>query len=654
MAVGLLVGANAWAEESAAVVKMTYVDSDNPETAIGEVETAKAGYNKIAGDEVGFGNTSWGCNWITYLQVDASTISGTIIGATLTFDGSGSTDSKRQTKWGVGYNSKPWSANMTYTSADKKIVLIGEMKTTTTKASTEFESFEFDITEALKNADGKIATILVYETEAAGGYIKNPAVAVTYTTAAAADYTIKYVAGDVELGERTETGIVGEVPTLDASKDKIKRDLDGQRYLYDSDNASTLTVANDGSTVVTVNYREAAKKNYTVTASYTVDDAKKTLDWTATGFIWEDETYATIRYPRVLADGATFVEKAPNNNNLTQSATIAEDGATVEITYTASATVTNLYLLKEAENLGSTLTESATTYTDRISNGKIIYGAEGDLLTLPAGKYILTLGVIGGAGNSWTFKVAAGDLVLIDDSHNANTLGLKVSQEFELVEETTLSFTASNSTGDRGIDLLYVQKTGDVELPEAVTVEIGATGWATLASKYALDLSDVTAYYAYDVDATEKVVKVTSTTAAVKGNTGLILKGEANTEVTIPVVAAGVALEGNLLVGCAAEKELEAAANLYVLVANGDAAEFQSLATNGATVDAGKAYLSVPASEDAAEARLTIAIDGETTGIAEVEKANTENGAIYNLAGQRVAQPANGLYIVNGKKVIIK
>ena len=30
------------------------------------------------------------------------------------------------------------------------------------------------------------------------------------------------------------------------------------------------------------------------------------------------------------------------------------------------------------------------------------------------------------------------------------------------------------------------------------------------------------------------------------------------------------------------------------------------------------------------------------------------DGIYYNLAGQRVAQPTKGLYIVNGKKVVIK
>jgi hypothetical protein len=46
--------------------------------------------------------------------------------------------------------------------------------------------------------------------------------------------------------------------------------------------------------------------------------------------------------------------------------------------------------------------------------------------------------------------------------------------------------------------------------------------------------------------------------------------------------------------------------------------------------------------------------DGNVTGIGAVKSINKEDGAYYNLAGQRVAQPQKGLYIVNGKKVIIK
>ena len=41
------------------------------------------------------------------------------------------------------------------------------------------------------------------------------------------------------------------------------------------------------------------------------------------------------------------------------------------------------------------------------------------------------------------------------------------------------------------------------------------------------------------------------------------------------------------------------------------------------------------------------------TGIKTV-KANAENGAYYNLAGQKVANPEKGVFIHNGKKVVIK
>ena len=61
-----------------------------------------------------------------------------------------------------------------------------------------------------------------------------------------------------------------------------------------------------------------------------------------------------------------------------------------------------------------------------------------------------------------------------------------------------------------------------------------------------------------------------------------------------------------------------------------------------------------------------LTIGGETTGISQIENGKFSDGAecgvaktidnseVYNLNGQRVAQPTKGLYIVNGKKVIIK
>ena len=50
---------------------------------------------------------------------------------------------------------------------------------------------------------------------------------------------------------------------------------------------------------------------------------------------------------------------------------------------------------------------------------------------------------------------------------------------------------------------------------------------------------------------------------------------------------------------------------------------------------------------------LAMSFGDDVTAINKVEAKKVENGVFYNLAGQRVAQPAKGLYIVNGKKVFV-
>ena len=55
--------------------------------------------------------------------------------------------------------------------------------------------------------------------------------------------------------------------------------------------------------------------------------------------------------------------------------------------------------------------------------------------------------------------------------------------------------------------------------------------------------------------------------------------------------------------------------------------------------------------------RCDLVANDETTGITTVEKTdNTDNAAqkVYNLNGQVVDNPGKGLYIVNGRKVVIR
>ena len=72
-----------------------------------------------------------------------------------------------------------------------------------------------------------------------------------------------------------------------------------------------------------------------------------------------------------------------------------------------------------------------------------------------------------------------------------------------------------------------------------------------------------------------------------------------------------------------------------------------------ASAPAGVVYLDAPI--DARALSIVFEDEGETTAISEVRglKAD-ERDEFYNLKGQRVAQPTKGLYIVNGRKVVIK
>jgi len=68
-------------------------------------------------------------------------------------------------------------------------------------------------------------------------------------------------------------------------------------------------------------------------------------------------------------------------------------------------------------------------------------------------------------------------------------------------------------------------------------------------------------------------------------------------------------------------------------------------------VPAGKAYLALTSAPGA----RTLSLDDETTGVQELKNSRIEKlKSYYDLQGRKVAQPTKGLYIVNGKKVIIK
>ena len=132
----------------------------------------------------------------------------------------------------------------------------------------------------------------------------------------------------------------------------------------------------------------------------------------------------------------------------------------------------------------------------------------------------------------------------------------------------------------------------------------------------------------------------------------VILKSTAGTiTMTLTSTASGNDLDGNSLEGVwDPEGQPGTAGNIFVLNNGTGGVGFYRLAT-GKTLGVGKAYLTY----DGALAPEFLGFGNETTAISTIEKMrNVENETFYDLQGRRVAQPTKGLYIVNGKKVMIK
>ena len=72
----------------------------------------------------------------------------------------------------------------------------------------------------------------------------------------------------------------------------------------------------------------------------------------------------------------------------------------------------------------------------------------------------------------------------------------------------------------------------------------------------------------------------------------------------------------------------------------------------GTTVKGGKAYYLL-ANGSAVPKGFVFDFEGQTTGVESIE-VNADNQVIYDLSGRRVAKAGKGLYIINGKKVLVK
>lgn len=202
----------------------------------------------------------------------------------------------------------------------------------------------------------------------------------------------------------------------------------------------------------------------------------------------------------------------------------------------------------------------------------------------------------------------------------------------------------------------------ELEPVSEVTVTINEYGSATYCSEYDLDFSEVEglkAYTAIGFNSSTQVVTLARVMTA-PAETGIFIKGEPG-EYVVPTIQVCNDHTLNLLVGTLVQTTVNstdgAMSNYKFTIADGDTEPMFYPFEDNTLFSAGKAYLQIPTAwlPVTAQKSLNIRFDeGETTDIDEVKGEGEKVKTVYDLQGRVVENPTSGIYIIDGKKVLVK
>ena len=360
-------------------------------------------------------------------------------------------------------------------------------------------------------------------------------------------------------------------------------------------------------------------------------------------------------------------EKLTEEGNIEVTATAEYQDKSVSYTYNVIVTknpkITDYTKLEDGKKyyIGATLSNGtdyyfSTTYTT------ITDAVKGVAQTDKANANILTAIANSSDKTKWAFQFENGYYLSLKNSQDNGKVRIIAQKTYWVLSNTTkglINMTTNgfclqrnNSSGTTNFGS-YTSGQTDIWFLEVPTyeVDISSAGYATLCLPYNATVPDgLTAYTATDNGTSVTLVAKKSNTIA--AGEGVVLKGKEGTY-TFATAENAAATEGNQMVGVTEDTLLTSADNAYMLTRDKktQAIAFRKLATTY-TLGANKAYLKL---DNGSESRQLISVvwDDNATGIYDLSKKKEENdGAIYNLAGQKLTRTQKGINIINGKLVI--
>ena len=426
------------------------------------------------------------------------------------------------------------------------------------------------------------------------------------------DYTWNKSTGTVTIPAANVTGaIVITVTGVALEKYSVTHTLSN---VTTSSGATGANAATEGSDYTAV---FAASSGYNLPESITVtaggSDITANCTWTkATGTVVVPAAYVT------------------GNLVITVTGVAVVLGGNVTFDYDLDKTEKNKYALWAIDPI--TLTTNATK-TD--SNGFI----SPTTVTLTGSNALIT------------------NVVITYQANNRKPTTITANDETSLDRgETTDTWTNTNGKQSIVFTLGSAPRLTKIEVTysEAVAVTGNAYNWITFCNGSALDFtgSDVTAYVVTGTSGT--ALDKTEVTAVAAG-TPLMINATEGTHY-VKKAATGTDYNENCLKrGEGAAVGAVGGKSRYILTLRDEKAAFAIIDNEySPTVPSDKAYLEIGGG-GAARSFFFLDDEGETTSLNEVRGLKADvRGEFYNLNGQRVAQPSKGLYIVNGRKVVIK
>ena len=274
---------------------------------------------------------------------------------------------------------------------------------------------------------------------------------------------------------------------------------------------------------------------------------------------------------------------------------------------------------------------SAGTYAFNVGDG-YLYAASS------SSNYLRTQTSLS-ANSSWKITIEEGVASIIAQGSNANNV-MQYNQSSSL-------FACYASASQKPLSIYKVNEASI----EAYTLTVGDAGWATLFLNYDAEIpAGATCYAVTAVDG--ESAKLAEVEGAIPSNTAVIVNAEAG-EYKFEVAAEAEGVAENELQGTLVNEYKKEEA--YVLaVVDGKVGLYKAAMAGGVWLNnANKAYLPASAVPNMSAAFYGFDWNG-TTGVEKVEIRN-ENGEIFDLTGRKVNSiTAPGIYIVGGKKVLVK